>query len=96
VGRGYPSVLLVVHPFVGQAISVLRITKERNTLLAFDMTESLLPSLLIVADFPDALTELGGISLLERWRRIARQIGFREATILSNSIEPIAAHVAKA
>jgi hypothetical protein len=60
------------------------------------MMQSLLPSLLIVADFPDALTVLGGISLLERWRRIARQIGFREATILSHSVGSIAAHVAKA
>jgi 1L-myo-inositol 1-phosphate cytidylyltransferase / CDP-L-myo-inositol myo-inositolphosphotransferase len=58
--------------------------------------ESRLPRLLLVADSPDALTNLGGISLLERWRRIVRQLGFREATILSNSVESIAAEVAKA
>jgi len=57
--------------------------------------QSLLPSLLIVADFPGALTNLGGISLLERWRRMARQIGFREATILSNSVESMAKHLAR-
>jgi phosphatidylglycerophosphate synthase len=57
------------------------------------MTESFLPPLLIVADAPDALTNLGGISLLERWRRVARQIGYKEATILSRSVESIAAHI---
>ncbi len=60
------------------------------------MTEPSLPPLVIVADFPDALTALGGISLLERLRRIVRQIGFREATILSNSVESMAAHVGAA
>jgi phosphatidylglycerophosphate synthase len=58
--------------------------------------ESRLPRLLLIADFPDALTNLGGISLLERSRRIARQLGFREATILSNSVESIAGEIAKA
>jgi phosphatidylglycerophosphate synthase len=58
--------------------------------------ESRLPRLLLVADSPDALTNLGGISLLERSRRVVRQLGFREATILSNSVESIAAQVAKA
>jgi phosphatidylglycerophosphate synthase len=60
------------------------------------MAESLLPPLLIIADSPDALTDLCGISLLERTRRIVRQIGFREATILSNSVESMAAHVGTA
>lgn len=58
--------------------------------------ESRLPRLLLVADSPDALTNLGGISLLERSRRVVRQLGFCEATILSNSVESIAAQVAKA
>jgi phosphatidylglycerophosphate synthase len=58
--------------------------------------ESKLPRLLLVADSPDALTNLGGISLLERSRRMVRQLGFREATILSNSVQSIAAQVAKA
>ena len=58
------------------------------------MTEPFCPPLLIVADSPEALTELGGISLLERMRRIALRLGFREAMILSNSVKAVAAHVA--
>src|SRR5437868_14538749 len=54
-----------------------------------------LPALLILADSPDALTELCGISLLERLRRIVRKLGFAEAMILSNSVESIAIHAAK-
>src|SRR5262245_59433460 len=57
------------------------------------MTEPFLPPLLIVADLPEALTDLCGISLLERMRRIAMQLGFREAMILSNSGKEVAAHV---
>ena len=56
------------------------------------MTEPFRP-LLIVADSPEALTELCGISLLERMRRVALQLGFREATILSNSAKTMATHV---
>jgi phosphatidylglycerophosphate synthase len=48
-----------------------------------------LPALLILADSPDALTDLCGISLLERLRRIIRKLGFGEAMILSNSVESI-------
>ena len=59
------------------------------------MTESSLPPLLILAPSPAALVELGGISLLERLRRIALQFGYREAIILSNSVESIAPHIAK-
>jgi phosphatidylglycerophosphate synthase len=51
-----------------------------------------LPALLILADSPAALTDLCGISLLERLRRIARKLGFGEAMILSNSVEIIARH----
>ena len=58
------------------------------------MTEPFRPPLLIVADSPEALTDLCGISLLERMRRIAMQLGFREATILSNSVKAMATHVA--
>ena len=55
-----------------------------------------LPRLLIVADLSDALTSLGGISLLERLRRSVRQLGFSEATILSHSVDSVAAHLAEA
>ena len=58
------------------------------------MTEPFRPQLLIVADSPEALTDLCGISLLERMRRIALHLGFREAMILSNSVKAVAAHVA--
>jgi phosphatidylglycerophosphate synthase len=58
------------------------------------MTEPSRPPLLIVADSPEALTDLCGISLVERMRRIALQLGFREAMILSNSVKAVAAHVA--
>ncbi len=58
------------------------------------MTEPFRPPLLIVADSPEALTDLCGISLLERMRRIVLHLGFREAMILSNSVKAVAAHVA--
>jgi phosphatidylglycerophosphate synthase len=58
------------------------------------MTEPFLPPLLIIADFPEALTDLCGISLLERMRRIALHLGFHEAMILSNSVKAVATHVA--
>ena len=58
------------------------------------MTESSRPALLIVADLPEALTELCGISLWERMRRIALQLGFHEAVILSNSVKAVTTHFA--
>ena len=58
------------------------------------MTEPDHPPLLIVADLPEALTDLCGISLMERMRRIALQLDFREAMILSNSVKAVATHVA--
>ena len=59
------------------------------------MTKPSRPPLLIVADSPEALTGLCGISLLERTRRVALHLGFREAMVLSNSVEAMAKHVAK-
>jgi phosphatidylglycerophosphate synthase len=53
------------------------------------------PQLVILADAPDALVELFGISLLERLLRIAQRLGFREAVILSKTPAEIAAHLAK-
>src|SRR5919198_3435709 len=58
------------------------------------MTEPFRPALLIVADSPEALTDLCGISLLERMRRIALQLGFHQAMILSNSVKAVSRHVA--
>src|SRR5258708_33454373 len=59
------------------------------------MTKHSRPPLVIVADLPEALTELCGISLLERTRRVALHLGFREAMVLSNSVEAMAEHIAK-
>jgi 1L-myo-inositol 1-phosphate cytidylyltransferase / CDP-L-myo-inositol myo-inositolphosphotransferase len=58
------------------------------------MTEPHRPALLIVADLPEALTDLCGISLLERMRRVALQLGFHDAMILSNSVKAVATHLA--
>jgi phosphatidylglycerophosphate synthase len=70
-------------------------TRVMGTLRHLTMLEPSLPRLLIVADSPEALTDLCGISLLERMRRNVRQLGFCEAMILSNSIKSIGEHVAR-
>jgi 1L-myo-inositol 1-phosphate cytidylyltransferase / CDP-L-myo-inositol myo-inositolphosphotransferase len=57
--------------------------------------ESSRPQLVILADAPGALGVLFGISLLERLLRVVQRLGFREAIILSNTVEPIEAHLAK-
>src|SRR4029078_9834447 len=59
------------------------------------MTKPSRPPLLIVADSPEALTGLCGISLVERTRRVALHLGFREAIVLSNSVEAMAEHLAQ-
>ena len=53
------------------------------------------PQLLILADPPAAFRMLFGISLLERLLRVVQRLGFREAIILSNSPDEVAAHLAK-
>jgi 1L-myo-inositol 1-phosphate cytidylyltransferase / CDP-L-myo-inositol myo-inositolphosphotransferase len=53
------------------------------------------PQLIILADAPDALRILFGISMLERLLRTVQRIGFREALILSKTPDEIAAHLAK-
>jgi phosphatidylglycerophosphate synthase len=52
------------------------------------------PQLLILARAPDAFCELFGVSLLERLLRIVQRFGFREAIILSDSIDQVSAHLA--
>jgi len=59
------------------------------------MTKPSRPQLLIVSDSPEALTELCGISLVERARRVALHFGFGEAMVLSNSVEAMAEHLAQ-
>ena len=53
------------------------------------------PQLIILADAPDALCVLFGISLLERLLRVVQRLGFHEAIILSNSPEDVGAHLKK-
>jgi len=57
--------------------------------------ESSRPQLVILADAPGAFGVLFGISILERLLRVVQRLAFREAIILSNSAEEIAAHLAK-
>ena len=52
------------------------------------------PQLLILARAPEAFCELFGVSLLERLLRIVQRLGFREALILSDSIDEVSAHLA--
>lgn len=59
------------------------------------MTEASLPELVIVADAPEALVQLSGISLLERLRRVALNLGFRQAIVLSNSLAAIESEIAR-
>jgi hypothetical protein len=53
------------------------------------------PQLLILADVPEALQILFGISLLERLLRTVQRLGFREALILSESVDEVEAHLAR-
>jgi phosphatidylglycerophosphate synthase len=49
---------------------------------------------IVVADAPEALVELCGISLLERLLRTLQRLGYRQATVLSDSSRAIATHLA--
>jgi len=55
--------------------------------------ENILP--IIVADAPEALTELCGVNLLERLLRILQRLGFRSAIVFSSTPEIIGAELAK-
>src|SRR5438046_3698658 len=55
--------------------------------------ENILP--ILIADDPEALFELCGVSLLERLLRILQRLGFRRALVLSTTPEIIGAEVAK-
>jgi hypothetical protein len=52
------------------------------------------PQLIILADGPDAFRTLFGISMLERLLRMLQRLGFREALILSKTLEAVGAHLA--
>ncbi len=53
------------------------------------------PQLVILADAPDALQVLFGISLVERLLRTVQRLGFRDAVIISKTPDEIATHLAK-
>ena len=55
--------------------------------------ETVLP--ILVADAPDALTELCGVTLVERLLRILQRLGFRHAIVFSSTPEIIGAELAK-
>ena len=55
--------------------------------------ENILP--ILVADAPDALTELCGVNLVERLLRILQRLGFRRAIVFSSTPEIIGAELAK-
>src|SRR6476660_6159700 len=50
---------------------------------------------ILVADAPDALTELCGVNLIERLLRILQRLGFRRAIVFSSMPEIIGAELAK-
>src|SRR5215475_11130384 len=49
----------------------------------------------ILADSPGALTELCGISTLERLLRTLQRCGIKRATVLSSDLEPVANELAR-
>ena len=57
------------------------------------MVENILP--ILIADAPEALTDLCGVNLLERLLRILQRLGFRRAIVYSSTPEIIDAELAK-
>jgi 1L-myo-inositol 1-phosphate cytidylyltransferase / CDP-L-myo-inositol myo-inositolphosphotransferase len=55
--------------------------------------ENILP--ILIADAPEALTELCGVNLLERLLRILQRLGFRSAIVFSTTPKIIGAELAK-
>src|SRR5215216_1012642 len=55
--------------------------------------ENVLP--ILVADAPDALTELCGVNLVERLLRILQRLGYRRAIVFSSTPEIIGAELGK-
>src|SRR6266849_669376 len=55
--------------------------------------ENILP--ILIADAPDALSELCGVNLLERLLRILQRLGFRRAIVFSTTPEIVWAELAK-
>src|SRR5437763_4224170 len=55
--------------------------------------ENILP--ILIADAPEALTELCGVNLIERLLRILQRLGFRRAIVFSSTPEIVGAELAK-
>jgi phosphatidylglycerophosphate synthase len=55
--------------------------------------ENILP--ILIADAPEALTELCGVTLVERLLRILQRLGFRRAIVLSKTPEIVGAELAR-
>ena len=55
--------------------------------------ENILP--ILIADAPEALTELCGVNLLERLLRILQRLGFRSAIVFSKTPEIVGAELAR-
>jgi hypothetical protein len=55
--------------------------------------ENILP--IVIADAPEALTELCGVNLLERLLRILQRLGFRSAIVFSTTPEIVGLELAK-
>src|SRR5437764_5878801 len=55
--------------------------------------ENILP--IVIADAPEALTELCGVNLIERLLRILQRLGFRRAIVFSSTPEIVGAELAK-
>src|SRR5438046_4959962 len=55
--------------------------------------ENILP--ILIADAPEALTELCGVNLLERLLRILQRLEFRRAIVVSTTPEIVGAELAK-
>ena len=53
------------------------------------------PQLIILADAPDALRILFGISMVERLLRTVQRLGFRDAVVVSSTPDEIETHLAK-
>ncbi len=53
------------------------------------------PQLIVLADAPEALLEVGGITLLERILRISQRLGFTQALVLSTTPEAIRGELAR-
>src|SRR2546423_11520986 len=77
------SRVVIYPPAVGTA---------QHPQLVSQAMENIVP--IIIADAPETLTELCGVSLLERLLRILQRLGFRHAIVVSSTPEIVGAELA--